>query len=337
MLFSQPGESRTQSATDQVPSTEYRVPSTEYIAPGSEVAVPGNSDSAVAVGRPGAMVAVKRRSEIRFWEPFVVFLVTLAVLLFFTQRVVAYLTPTTGDEPFYLMTAISILRDGDLNECNNYAQHDEAQLYPSFYSFDGTRAYAAFPSDWVGWRGAPFPLPPHAGHIVPASRQCSDNYLTYPVDYNNPRGELYSKHGLGLSVLVLPAFALGGRLSVVFFLNVLGALLAVNIYLLAREGTRKVLPAILTWVAFAFHGAAAALFLFDIPGIACCAAYSVCVSTDKVDEEQSGADAGRGALRGGAAVVPLQVRARVGGACGLLFLQDRTFKERRAGSSGGCS
>ena len=190
--------------------------------------------------------------KMHFWEPYAVFLVTLAVLALFTQRMVAYLTPVTGDEPFYLMTAISIIKDGDLNECNNYIQLDDAQLYPSFYSFDGVHAYAAFPSDWLGWRGAPFPLPPHATHLVPASRQCSSDYLTYPVNYDNPTGELYSKHGLGLSLLVLPAFALGGRLSVVFFLNILGALLAVNIYLLAREGTGKMLPAVLTWVAFAF-------------------------------------------------------------------------------------
>ena len=191
-------------------------------------------------------------ATMRFWEPYVVFLVTLAVLVGFTQRVVAYLSPTTGDEPFYLMTTISILKDFDLNECNNYIRHDEAQLYPSFYSFDGPRVYAAFHDDWVGWRGAPYPLPPHAAHIVPASRQCARNYLAYPVDYDNPGGELYSKHGLGLSVLVLPAFALAGRLSVVLFLNLLGALLAVNIYLTARESTGKVWPAILTWVAFAF-------------------------------------------------------------------------------------
>jgi 4-amino-4-deoxy-L-arabinose transferase-like glycosyltransferase len=190
--------------------------------------------------------------NLRFWEPFVVFLVTLAVMVAFTQRVVAHLTPTTGDEPFYLMMTISMLSDGDLNECNNYIQHDEATLYPPFYFFDGKQAYADFPDDWVGWKTAPFPLPPHAGHIVPASRQCASNYRTYPVVYDNPSGELYSKHGLGLSVMVLPAFALGGRLSVVFFLNLLGALLAVNIYLLAREGTGKMWPAVLTWVAFAF-------------------------------------------------------------------------------------
>ena len=50
----------------------------------------------------------------RAWEPLLVFLVSFLVLALFTPRVTTYLDPTTGDEPFYLMTAISILKDGDL-------------------------------------------------------------------------------------------------------------------------------------------------------------------------------------------------------------------------------
>jgi hypothetical protein len=180
-----------------------------------------------------------------------VFLVTLAVLAAFTPRVAAYLAPVTGDEPFYLMTAISIIEDGDVNECNNYIAQDEARLYPDFYYFDGQQAYAAFPADWRGFRGAPYPLPPHPAMISPASRQCASNYRTYPVNYDNPGGELYSKHGLGLSLLILPAYRIGDRLGVMFFLNALGALLAAMVYLLARESTGKMLPAVLTWAAFA--------------------------------------------------------------------------------------
>ena len=52
--------------------------------------------------------------------------------------------------------------------------------------------------------------------------------------------------------MVLPAYALGGRLLVVFFLNLVGALLAATVYLFARESVRRLAPAILTWVAFAF-------------------------------------------------------------------------------------
>lgn len=207
-------------------------------------------ETAPAMGHPSFASPGVRR--VPLWETLAVFFVTLAVLALFTPRVTTYLTPTTGDEPFYLMTVISLMKDGDLNECNNYVNQDEARLYPSFYSFDGVQAYADFPADWKGWRGAPYPLTPHPALIDPASRQCASDYRTYPVFYDNPNGELYSKHGLGLSLLVLPAFALGERLFVVFFLNIIGALLAANIYLFARESTGKRWPAVLTWLAFAF-------------------------------------------------------------------------------------
>ncbi|WP_221178956.1 hypothetical protein, partial [Pseudomonas fluorescens] len=45
-------------------------------------------------------------------------------------RVLTRLDPLTGDEPFYVMTAISLLQDGDLDESNNYAQRDYEQFYP---------------------------------------------------------------------------------------------------------------------------------------------------------------------------------------------------------------
>ena len=44
----------------------------------------------------------------------------------------------------------------------------------------------------------------------------------------------------------------GRTVDLVFLLNILGALVAVNIYLLARQGTGKLWPAMLTWVAFSF-------------------------------------------------------------------------------------
>jgi hypothetical protein len=186
------------------------------------------------------------------WESWAVFLVTLAVLAAFTPRMSQYLDPVSGDEPFYLMTAISIIKDRDVNECNNYIAQDEASFYPEFYSFDGQQAYAAFPADWRGWRGAPYPLPPHPAVLAPASRQCASVYRAYPVNYDNPGGELYSKHGLGMSLLVLPAYAIGDRLGVMFLLNAFGALLATLVYLLARESTGRMLPGVLTWAAFAF-------------------------------------------------------------------------------------
>lgn len=190
------------------------------------------------------------------WEPVWAFLLTLLVLALITPRILTYLDPVTGDEPFYLMTAISMLDDHDLNECNNYRQRDEGSLYPSFYTSLGG-GFAGFPQGWQGWK-SPFPLPPHPAQLVPPERQCvgANEYKAIDADIPLPPdgtgSELYSKHGLGLSLLVLPAFSVGGRLLVVLFLNLLGALLAANVYLLAREGTGKMLPAVLTWAAFAF-------------------------------------------------------------------------------------
>ncbi|GIW04201.1 MAG: hypothetical protein KatS3mg059_0821 [Thermomicrobiales bacterium] len=65
-----------------------------------------------------------------------------------TQR----LNPLTGDEPFYVMTAISLVEDGDLDETNNYANRDYERFYPAV----GPTA--------DGWAAYPDPLPPHQSH-----------------------------------------------------------------------------------------------------------------------------------------------------------------------------
>lgn len=228
-------------------------PATEPDFPVQPVERTYKAPDTVPSGRAESVRTATARFKPRAWEAIVVFLVTLGVLSVFTPRMVAYLSPPTGDEPFYLMTAISLMKDGDLNECNNYINHDEALIYPNFYGIDDEgNAFVNFPKNWLGFRGSPYPLPPHPAIISPESRQCSNNYKAYPVDYNNPAGELYSKHGLGLSLLVLPAFALGGRLFVVFFLNIIGAFVAANVFLLARESAVKMGAALLTWAAFAF-------------------------------------------------------------------------------------
>ncbi|MEA2448000.1 MAG: hypothetical protein QOK47_1637, partial [Actinomycetota bacterium] len=71
--------------------------------------------------------------------------VCFAIYAAFIPQVVRALDPLTGDEPFYVMTALSITRDGDLDESNNYEQRD----YDSFYPPD------PLPSDWEGWAGFP--------------------------------------------------------------------------------------------------------------------------------------------------------------------------------------
>jgi len=132
-------------------------------------------------------------------------LVCMAVYALFIPRIMAALAPLTGDEPFYVMTALSIAHDGDLDETNNYAQGD----YRAFYPPD------PLPAGWQGWPSFPRELPPHAAHSV--------------------RPGLYSKHGLGVAALILVPYLLGGRLASILFLNLVAALAAANIVLLARR------------------------------------------------------------------------------------------------------
>jgi hypothetical protein len=192
------------------------------------------------------------KQPIKWWEPFAIFWLTFLTLFPLASRVNNYLSPRTGDEPFYLMTAISLLQDGDLNECNNYSQEDEAQFYPQFY-VQGDN----IPRGWLGWTNSPYPLTPHPAILSPVTRLCSEALRGVPDSIRRqvPPGsggtELYSKHGLGLTLLILPAYAAGGLLWVTLFLAMLAALLATNIYLLAREVTGLVVPAVLTWAAFA--------------------------------------------------------------------------------------
>lgn len=59
------------------------------------------------------------------------------------------------------------------------------------------------------------------------------------ISINSPPGQGFSVHGIGLPLLVLPGFALGGKLGAILIINLIAALLAVNIFLLAYELTKK--------------------------------------------------------------------------------------------------
>ena len=124
----------------------------------------------------------------------------------------------TGDEPHYLLIATSLLRDGDLDVLNNYRD----KHYQPFYPY-------------------------HLGD----ARQPEDMHALY-----GPSGGLYSKHGVGLPLLLLPAMRLGGTgeghgLAIVFMLGVAAAL-STQIFLLARETTGRATVAIVAWSAVAF-------------------------------------------------------------------------------------
>src|SRR5580765_5669423 len=135
-------------------------------------------------------------------------------------------SPPTGDQPYYLMDAISLVKDGDLDVANNYADHDE----DAFYS------YAPHSSSFIP-QAAPYPLPPHL--IVSPAR---------------PLTEWYDYHAPGLGVLLVPAWIVGGWFhlwwpATVVFLCVVGALVAVNVFLLALQATGGSRLAGLVWAA----------------------------------------------------------------------------------------
>ncbi len=65
-------------------------------------------------------------------------------------------------------------------------------------------------------------------------------------------GQQMLTHNLGLSLLIAPAYRLGGLAGVEYFLAFLGACLAANIFALGYELTGHWLAAVVGWVALAF-------------------------------------------------------------------------------------
>ncbi len=158
-----------------------------------------------------------------------VFGVTFLFYGLFVNRIILYSSPPTGDQAFYLMVTMSIVQDGDFNLANNYANRDENKFY----------SLAPHPPNFVGM-DAPYPLPPHNG-FTPA----------------RPAGEQYNFHWPGLSLLVAPAWVIGGIFGLwwpatVVFMCIIGALLATNIFLLAHEISGRAWIALVVWAALAF-------------------------------------------------------------------------------------
>ena len=119
------------------------------------------------------------------------------------------LQPLTGDEPYYVMTAISMVHDRDLNEANNYANRDYDEFYPP----------DPLPANWDGWPAFPRTLPPH-----PATTDLDG---------------IHTKHGLGLTLLIAIPYELAGRAGAVLVVLICAMLVAVNMYLLARDATEQ--------------------------------------------------------------------------------------------------
>lgn len=146
-------------------------------------------------------------------------------------RVVLYSSPPTGDQPFYLMDTISLVQDRDLNLRNNYDNRDEDKFYRQ----------APHPDGFVGI-SAPYPLPPQLANSVA-----------------RPDTEQYGFHPPGLGMLLVPAWIVGSWFSLwwpatIVFMCLLGALTALNAFLLAKELTGRTAVAFAASLPIAFSG-----------------------------------------------------------------------------------
>jgi len=122
---------------------------------------------------------------------------------------------------------------------------------------------------WVHRRWVPSGDQPHyllATHslLVDHDIDLRNNYLQqdfaayYPADWLDPHvrktisGAWYPLHDVALSILLAPAYAMGGHLGVIYFLNLIAALVAVNTWWLAYELTSQRSAAWIAWLAATF-------------------------------------------------------------------------------------
>lgn len=127
------------------------------------------------------------------------------------------------------MDAASVVEDHDLDISNQYQQHDEDKFY----------RLAPHPAGFVGL-SAPYPLDPQLA-----------------VTPGRPASEEYSFHPPGLGVALAPAWWIGSWLDLwwpatIMFMCLVGALVALNVFLLAYALTGRAWIAWTVWAALAF-------------------------------------------------------------------------------------
>jgi hypothetical protein len=169
----------------------------------------------------------------RFRPPFswtsACFLLTLGIYLAFVPRFLRYCSPPGGDQAWYLMVTDSLVEDGDLDLHNDFDRHDEDKFY----------ALAPHAKGFVGM-DAPYPLPKNLA-----------------ASTARPPGEWYNYHNPGLSFLLVPFWLAGGYFELwwpatIVFMCLVGALVAVNVFLLAYELTGKLWIAVAVWLPVSF-------------------------------------------------------------------------------------
>ncbi len=158
------------------------------------------------------------------------FVVTLAIYVLMTTYTLRFIEPPTGDQPHYLLETISLLDDGDLDLRNNYTTDE------SFGQFSSPGRQRG------GFRGIPVSYRLHPdGHIVVRTTGAGEVW--------------YPKHNAGLPILLIPGWLFGkaaeptmllltadggaGWPGTVLQMNVIGALLATQVFLLAWDVARS--------------------------------------------------------------------------------------------------
>jgi len=158
---------------------------------------------------------LKKKMVILFFAAFLIY--NLGTFVLVSQKITF-----SGDEPYYLLTSHSLLKDKDINVANNYAKED----YFSFYSKEKNPRFRLGMYAREGQKGP--------------------NYI-YPI--NLP----------GVSVLVLPSYWLSQNFNgdlLTFILKgsliIWAVLLGLQLYLLARElwGDEKI--AFQLWLFYSF-------------------------------------------------------------------------------------
>ncbi len=154
----------------------------------------------------------------RWSHPVLVGAIVFAFLLALWPRFAERLDPLTGDEPFYVMTSISLLHDRDLDESNNYEAvivQGDAGPY-TLYAFDASlNPDDPLPANWQGWPSPPRLVGAHAATTT--------------------KPGLYTKHAIGLSALIAVPWELAGRFGANLVVMLAAALLAGQMFLLGRE------------------------------------------------------------------------------------------------------
>ncbi|MFZ2053541.1 MAG: hypothetical protein WAU81_05020 [Candidatus Aminicenantales bacterium] len=154
-------------------------------------------------------------------------LLVLFLISFFIYQAAGFIlvwegTSFSGDEPFYLLTAHSLLRDGDINVANNYARQD----YFHFYS---KKDHPRLKLSIYGRQG------------------------------KKGEGTIYPINLPGISVLMLPFYWLSQLFSgkwLTFFLktslSLWASLLGLQVYLYAREIWERERLSLGLWTLFSF-------------------------------------------------------------------------------------